>query len=66
MRQWQNAFLLICIIFRACFVHSVILFVYESYYSPYNMVAQANNTGTSKNMTNEKVKKNNDSSTLHT
>jgi len=31
-------------------------------YSPYNMVAQANNTGTSKNTTNER---NNDSSTLH-
>jgi len=34
-------------------------------YSPYNMVAQANNTGTSKNTTNEK-EKNTDSSTLHT
>jgi len=27
-------------------------------YSPYNMVAQANNTETSKNMTNEKEKEN--------
>jgi len=34
-------------------------------YSPYNMAAQANNTGTSKNTTNEK-EKNNNSSTLHT
>ena len=37
---------------------------YIHLYSPYNMVAQANNTGTSKNTTNEKDK-NNDSSTLH-
>ena len=30
---------------------------YIRLYSPYNMVAQANNTGTSKNTTNEKEKK---------
>jgi len=32
----------------------------------FTMVAQANNTGTSKNTTNEKEKNNNDSATLHT
>jgi len=40
------------------------LVLYIHLYSPYNMVAQANKTATSKNTTNEK-EKNNDSSTLH-
>ena len=31
--------------------------IYISLYSPYNMVAQADNTGTSKNTTNEEEKK---------
>jgi len=35
----------------------LLLLIYNHLYSPCNMVAQAHNTGTSKNTTNEKEKK---------
>jgi len=44
----------------------VTMFIYIHLYSPYNMVAQANKTGTNNNTTNEKIKKNDDCSTPHT
>jgi len=46
-------------------VNTFMISYYIHLYSSYNMAAQANNTGTSKNTTNEK-EKNNDSSTLET
>jgi len=45
---------------------SIYLTYYFYLYSPRNMIAQANKTAKSKNTTNEKEKKHNDSSTLHT
>ena len=47
-------------------VDSELYYTVYDYYSPRNMVAQANKTETSKNTTNERKKRHDDSFTLHT